>query len=178
MAPQPDNSLLRAGCRCFIGFIIVVVLFSCAGCSKASGNAQSTSRVLSSVEVRGLVPNAICGDSAYAEVSSVWLAEFYETYKAELFRQGVVKYDSRFDCNHFAAYYASLAQTKFYLNNFQSWTKAQSLAVGQFWYFRNGSGHAIVIALTERGVVFVEPQTGLEVVLTPTERQSAYLVLL
>ena len=48
---------------------------------------------------------------------------------------------------------------------------ANTLAVGEFWYRpRNGpTGHAIVVALTPEGRVFLEPQTGQFVILTENE---------
>ena len=86
-----------------------------------------------------------------------------------------MRWDARFDCSHFASYYVALAQTKFYLAQFQSRTAAQSLAVGTIWYQSPRGPHAIVVALTERGAVYIEPQTGAELTLTPAERASAWL---
>lgn len=136
---------------------------------------MATARVYSLVEVQQAMPFAICGDTGYAEVNSAWLKGYYDAFRSEIFRQGVTKWDERFDCNHFATYYAALAQTKFYLANFQSRTPAQSLAVGTFWYRSARGNHAIVMALTERGLLFIEPQTGAELQLAPAERASAYL---
>lgn len=145
------------------------------GCSKSSPAPSSTSRVYTAAEVRAAVPLAFAGDTAYAEVRSAWLREYYSEFRAEVFRQGVTKWDERFDCNHFATYYVALAQTKFYLAAFHSPTPAQSLAVGTFWYQSPRGPHAIVVALTERGAVYIEPQTGAELQLTPEQRASAWL---
>lgn len=168
-------TLLAAFAAC-----VLIAVFGVAGCSKTAPPAQSTARVLAAADVRTSLPGATLGDTAYAQVNSAWLAGYYAEFRAEIFRQGVVKWDDRFDCNHFASYYVALAQTKFYLANFQSRTSAQTLALGIFWY-RPGAGiagHAIVAALTERGLVFVEPQTGGELALTPAERATVYLAVL
>lgn len=149
-----------------------------ASCSKAPEIPQATAKVYSAAEIGLLVPGATCGDSAYAEVNSAWLHAYYDEFLAEIFKHGVTKWDGRFDCNHFANYYAALAQTKFYLANFHSSTKARSLAVGSYWYVSKAGSHAVVFALTERGVIWIEPQTGSELVLSPAEQASAFLKFL
>ncbi len=161
--------------------LVIAIFGGVAGCSKANQSPASTPRVLSLAEVRAALPGAICGDETFAQVNSAWLRPFYDEFRAEIFDHGVVKWDARFDCNHFAGYYTALAQTKFYLANFHSGTKAQSLAVGVYWYRPAASptkAHAIVAALTERGLVFIEPQSGAELALTPAERASAFLTAL
>lgn len=141
----------------------------------ARGATSFTGRVYSKAEVRRQVPLVILGDDAYAEVNSAWLRTWYASFRAELFRMGVVKWDQRFDCNRFAEIYTGLAQVNFFRESFHSATPAKALAVGQFWYVREkGGAHAIVQALTERGPVFIDPQTGEEMNLTPNERKSAY----
>lgn len=157
---------------------LMLALSICASCGKRSETpALATNLVLTPADVRSHVPLALCGDAAYAEVQSGALRAFYDDFRAEVFRQGVTKWDERFDCNHFASYYVSLAQTRFYLSNFHARTPAQTLALGTFWYQSARGPHAIVVALTERGVVFIEPQTGRELQLTAAERGSAWLRL-
>ena len=158
--------------------LLVAILAGFFACSRNPEKLPaSTAIVYSNDQVRQQVPFAVCGDTAYAQVNSVWLKEFYPDFRAELFRQGVVKWDERFDCNHFATYYAALAQTRFYLASWGSSTTAQSLAVGTFWYQAPRGGHAIIVAITERGRIFIEPQTGEEVKLTPAQIDSAFFRL-
>lgn len=119
------------------------------------------------------------GDSAYATASSDWIRAFADDYRNEMFRLGVAKWDKRYDCNHFTTAYVSFAQIKFYAANFQSWTQAQTLAVGELWYrpaWAGGQSHAIVIAVTESGVRYVEPQTQQFVTLTDNEWATRSLV--
>lgn len=168
-----------------LGLAALVLVFS--GCSAAprplaspSGEMApsiTTGRVYTLPEVRREIPTMYFGDDAYAEVNSEWLRMWYGEYRAQLARLGVIDWDTRFDCNRFVEFYASLAQAYFYREAFHSRTTARALALGPIWYVReNGrSRHALVQALTERGRIFIDPQTGREVELTPTERSSAYL---
>jgi hypothetical protein len=148
------------------------------GCGRNPEGSASTPVVypaLSVANYEGVY--STCGDTAYAQVDSRWLGGFYDRFRSEIFRLGVTKWDPRFDCNHFASFYVALAQTEFYLQNFHSATKAQTLALGVVWYQSPGGAHAIVSALTERGRVFIEPQTGAEVFLTPEQLGSIRLSL-
>lgn len=137
-----------------------------------------TGKTLSAVDMLAFTVNAPLGDVSYSEVNSAWLASYYESFRASLFREGIVKWDARFDCNHFADCYAALAQLKFFTESFHARNAAQTLAVGVVWYRRDvdGGGHAINCALTEKGMVYIEPQTGAEVALSPTEIASRFLV--
>ena len=138
-----------------------------------------TGKLMSSAELRAAVPGAIVGDRSYAEVNSAWLAQWYPLFRSKLFKIGVTRWDHRFDCNRFADFYSNLAQAFFATEMFHSELPAQALALGPFWYMRaNGQGaHAVVQALTERGRIFIDPQTGQEMQLTPMERQSGYVQL-
>ncbi|ACB74010.1 hypothetical protein Oter_0721 [Opitutus terrae PB90-1] len=163
-----------------------LVLALSAGCASPAGRdalsaksaamPSATGRVLTKQEVQRRTATLFFGDETYAEVNSQWLFRYYQDFRAELFRLGIVRWDDRFDCNRFAELYTSLAQARFYRESYQSRTPAKALALAPFWYIRgNGQGaHAIVQALTERGRMFIDPQTGAEVQLTPQERASAY----
>lgn len=138
--------------------------------------SAATGKLLTKDVVLAQVPHAYLGDPAYAEVNSGWLPVFYEKYREELFRSGIMHWDARFTCKHFAGYYAAMAQADYYYATFHTYTAANSLAIGTFWYIRaDGRGHAIIVALTERGRLFIEPQTGKEVALTPTELSHSFL---
>lgn len=130
-------------------------------------------------QLYNLLPHSVAGDELYATVSSDWILDFYLEFRKELFAKGVTKWDERFDCNHFAGYFVELAQTKFYLDNFQSRSAAQTLALGMYWYRQDSAptSHAVVVAITEIGVRFFDPQTGKFIVLSPAERASAFLVV-
>ncbi len=118
------------------------------------------------------------GSTHVAQVRAAALPGLYSHFRDELFRLGIVKWNERFDCNQFAAFYIALANARFYAANFHSATPAQALALAEYWYRPGGSGngHAVVLALTDRGRLWVEPQTGQLLTLTANEVASRYLV--
>ena len=183
------SRLLHPSFARFLAALVAAGIGICwTGCATALGGVAEgsttqsaaigpvTGRVLTRADVRQQTATLYFGDETYAEVNSRWLERFYPEFRAELFRLGVVRWDARFDCNRFAEFYTSFAQARFYREMFQSRIAAQALAMSPFWYVRaDGKGaHAIVQALTERGRMFIDPQTGREVQLTPIESATAY----
>lgn len=164
--------------------------FASTGCATADAGAatapahgelrmkSATGRVLTREEVRQRTATLFFGDETYAEVNSEWLPRFYADFRAELFRLGIVRWDERFDCNRFAELYIGLAQARYYREAFHADSGARALAIAPYWYVRsNGRGtHAVVQALTDRGRIFIDPQTGSEVYLTPQEHATAYFL--
>ncbi len=170
--------LYRHVCALCLGYLALVS----TGCHLVPQRSHhfptaATGRVLGRADVCQLVPRAIMGDEAYAEVNSQWLPGFYTRFRTELSRLGVVNWDRRFDCNRFAELYTGVAQIAFFREAFHSSIKAQALAVGPLWYRRDNDlgAHAIVQVLTERGIIYIDPQTGAQIQLTPQELASAYL---
>jgi hypothetical protein len=160
-----------AGAALFIG-----------GCSKKTTVSIDTGKALPSAlvetQIRAYVGEAgtwaFTPDSSYAVVNSAWLPGFFERWKADLFAKDVVGWEGRFDCNKFASSYCAAAQLEFYRDKWGTRSPGQALAVGEVWYQpdRSPTGHAIVTAITERGVLFIEPQTGREVRLSKAELAS------
>lgn len=141
--------------------------------------APSTGRNLSRAEVQAAVGSfGYFSDDVYAEVSSAWLHSFYDDYRKVLFNQGVTKWDPTFDCDNFVTFFVALANVRFFSASFHSVNAAQSLAIAEFWYRPESgpSAHAIVTILTDRGQIFVEPQSGQELKLTASERASCLLI--
>jgi hypothetical protein len=155
--------------------LVCVWAFFVNACSKRE-TQLSTGAVLAAAQVQQILPG-FAGDTAYATVQSSGLPEIYQNFRAVLNQQGLVKWDERYDCNHFAALYVALAQSQYTVAAWHSNTKAQTLALAEVWY-RPGAGavgHAIVAAVTERGLLFLEPQNGQEISLTAAERRTIYL---
>lgn len=118
------------------------------------------------------------GDTAYAVVRHEALPSMYEDFRSTLSGLGLVKWDAKFDCNRFATLYIGVAQARFTVAAWHSTTPAQALALAEVWYAQGGDpkrGHAIVMAYTDRGPVYIEPQTGRELALTPAEEASVFL---
>jgi hypothetical protein len=146
------------------------------GCAKKDASPLSTAQVVQNPAVATQLHGYV-GDGPYAIVKAEALPAYYSEFRAQLFKEGVVKWDERFDCNHFASYYVAKAQTQFYLANFHASTPAQTLALAEVWYRPGGGkGHAIVAAQTDRGLLFIEPQTGQVVTLSAAERSSVFMV--
>lgn len=155
----------------FVG-LLALVLIAIMGCGRKEAKL-STGTVLLAAD---LPLYGFKGDKSYAVVQSTALPDLYANFRDALSKQGLVKWDARFDCNHFAALYVSLAQAAYTVAAWQSSSPAQTLALAEVWYVRgSGGGHAIVSAVTERGLLFIEPQTGLELSLTAAEQRSIYL---
>jgi len=183
----PDNRtdlrirlLALASRAAYIGAALAALLSS--GCvsptnaAKVQTVAPFTDRVLYEVDLRKLGGRVVIGDEAYAEVNSTWLKEWHGDFRAQIFRLGVVRWNKRYDCNRFAEIYTGLAQIAYFRVAFHRQTPAKALAIGPYWYVtRQGRSHAIVQAITERGRIFIDPQSGHEVELTGSEQRSAFL---
>lgn len=151
--------------------ITALALLLVAGCAKRE-QALSTGATIPAQDLLETRADRT-GSSHYAVVQSGALPDLYAGFRATLSRQGLVRWDERFDCNHFAALYIALAQTRFAVAAWHSETPAQSLALAEVWYYPDAGGyHAIVQARTERGDIFIEPQTGQEIQLSATERTN------
>jgi len=145
----------------------------------SSALSPTTGRVLTISELMAHVGLCIAPDESYAEVSSGWLREYYDDYRRTLYGEaGVSRASSDFDCDDFAVFFVALANLRYFKAKFHDAKPAASLALAEYWYRPDGSatGHAVVLALTERGPVFIEPQTGAEITLTESERDSHLLI--
>lgn len=155
----------------------LIAILAIAGCSKAP-ERLSTFKVFNGREVLAKVPHATLGDDSYAEVRADALPGMYDAFRSDLFSKGITKWDERFDCNHFAAYYVALAQIRFFEASFHSRTPAKTLALAPYWVRSSpNTAHALVVALTDRGIVYIEPQTGKEVALTAYQKANPMLAL-
>lgn len=167
-----NDALKWAVVLSFVGLVCLWVVFV-TGCGKREAALTN-----GDIRTPAQLPAGFAGDTAYAVVRSDALPALYDNFISVLSSQGLVKWDSRYDCNHFAALYVALSQTKFAVAAWHSETKAQTLALCEVWYLqggRPGQGHAIVGAYTERGMIYIEPQTGQQVALTPAELNSIFL---
>jgi hypothetical protein len=172
----------------FITLLILVI--SLSSCSKKSTNAlpytndsipayfiDTQWKLLSKVQNSGSFP--FTGDKDYAVVNYDWLFEFYEVWRDEIFAQNVIKWDDKFDCNKFATSYIARAQIEYFKITWGN-NKPQALALAEIWFTEKETktakyNHAIVAALTNKGLVFFEPQTGKQIILTEKQQASIYL---
>lgn len=158
---------------CVALVVFCAILLVLSGCGR-------TERALTSgavVPAAQLPLGGFRSDTAYAVVRVDALPLLNDTFRSVLFDVSrLSKWDARYDCNHFAALYIAVAQAKFAAAAWHSNTPAQTLALAEVWYRpdRSTTGHAIVAAVTDRGLVYIEPQTGHTIVLSNTEDLSRY----
>lgn len=162
-------------------FMIAVLCLTESGCitTPAPETVQaSTGRVLTPYELRintGFL-GATTPAPSYAEVNSKFLQQYYNDFSNELFHLGITGWSTEFECVSFASFYADYAKTRYYLQNYASKTSPATLALGVIWYKPDNAimGHAIDVAWTERGIIYIEPQTGRWLTLSATEIHSIY----
>lgn len=150
-----------------------------AAAAPAISDPMSTGRVITQSELAIMLPGARTTDAVFAEVSSQWLKRFYPRFRKELSRAGVARWNDRFNCRQFTGFYVDLAQSSHTSACWDQLLPARPLALGEVWYQRDKDcgRHAVVVALTERGRIFVEPQTGQELQLSQKELASIYLAV-
>lgn len=121
---------------------------------------QPPALVLSAAAVNFILPGWT-GDSSYAVVGHDSLADYQRTFNRVLSRQGFVRGNERFDCNRYVSLWVALAHASYARETWHTEGAAQALALAEVWHHREkGPGHAIVAAVTDRGLVFYDPQLG------------------
>lgn len=112
-------------------------------------------------------------DESYAKPTTDYLLnKFWPKYRDYLFSRGRHKWTKKRDCDNSARrYVVELQDLHAESNDF-----AEALAVGEFCYISNRGPHAIVIAITDEGVIFIEPQDGQRLALTPYDISTCFRV--
>lgn len=120
----------------------------------------------------GVQPDVQFSDSTYSIVQKEWLIyAWYEYFEKVLDGLKITGWKSNFDCDNFALLYLALIQACHTKAN----AKTEGIAVGMIWFESDSiGGHAVNIALTDKGWVCVEPQNGAEMILSVKEKQSCW----
>jgi hypothetical protein len=107
--------------------------------------------------------HATLADASYDAVDMNWLKTTFNSKFNEI-NAKTYSTKNEYDCDDFARLYCSLAQV--YSRN--------NIAIGEFWYKPTNSKqvHAVVIAYSEKGLHFIEPQNGWEIELSEEEVYS------
>lgn len=131
--------------------------------------ALYTGRLLAATDVWALLPNrysAVLGKAQYAEANSAALLGLAQATRDDLWKNSyVASWEPQATCTVFAARLALDAQLKF-------WGAARldlnlsklvlGYALGEVWFHPDGAAagqnHAICLALTERGPLYIDPQ--------------------
>lgn len=108
-------------------------------------------------------------DDTFARPKLSWLlGAFYDAFREDRFNK-VGRYSRKNDCDNFARAFAQLAQD---CHAISAGSDAEALAIGEFFYQSRNGPHAIVVAFTDAGRKFIEPQTGRVLELTEGEAMS------
>jgi len=101
---------------------------------------------------------------------------FYPAWKSILFNEwSVTEWNNRFQCNAFAIKFVGDAGAKFYSDNWHSYSKAESPAIGFVYYNIGGNGirHAVVwFVASDYKIYGLEPQNGKVFEFTDAEFKS------
>lgn len=119
----------------------------------------------------------IMADADYAKPTTAWLRDaFWPWFQKQRFALGLHKWTRKNDCDGFARAYAQYASDCHALTSGEG---REGLAVGEFFYVGTShvqGPHAIIVAFTDDGKIYIEPQTGERLSLTPTEELSCFHV--
>jgi hypothetical protein len=141
-------------------------------------------KVITAEELSALFPwesamkLALFPDSNYALPTTAWLlGPFWSWYQGRRFELGLHKWTRANDCDNSARAYCQAA-ADCHASTMGSSDKApEGVAVGEYFYTKDsGGGHAIVVAVTEKGIIYIEPQTGVEINLSDMEKLSCMFV--
>ena len=136
---------------------------------------------MTNVDIRALFPVrtiVITSDSTYAKPTLAWLqGPFWTWYIGWRKELGLDRWTRKSDCDNFARTYSSAAQDCHALTITRQAAATgdpvtlEGLAVGEIHYFARdlGGWHAIVAAVTDQGLVFIEPQNNRRLMLTPDD---------
>lgn len=137
---------------------------------------------MTAAELRSQFPAwtpVILSDATYAKPTVRWLREdFWPWFQKMRFNLGLNRWQRKSDCDDFARAYAQAASDCHALTGGSA---EEGLAVGQFYYIGTThvkGPHAIIVAFTDEGRTYWEPQTGQRLALTPTEELSCFACLL
>jgi len=146
------------------------------------------SELISALNVKGKIniPSIYAPDANYALYSLDYIkGEGYEKFKEWLFKRGILGWRHTFDCDNYAEafrVFLQIVHSKTQKGRDDN-SKKQAVAIGVIWYERDGrGGHAINVVVTKIEdklvVKFIEPQTGEELELTDSERETIFFVLI
>jgi hypothetical protein len=171
----------------YLSTFLLILILMFGGCAKQSSSItpntdKSLPANLVEIQIAAYFPGRNVGawaftpDKSYALVNRKWIKSFYNEWREDLFKKGVIRWDDKFDCNKFAASFCAAAQIAYFNSSYGDSSKPQALAIGEIWYYPayNQRPHAIVCAIADDGVIFLEPQTGEELKLLPIELSSIF----
>lgn len=121
------------------------------------------------------------GGNNYAVPTLEWLrGPFWEFFKARYWSTNSDKWKFRWECRDFARAYACAAQECWGNMNLELAPDSDALAVGEIWFVPEAldasKGHAICPAITDVGLVFIDPQNNSLWQITEAQLASRYFL--
>lgn len=113
-------------------------------------------------------------DADYARPTTNYLlGKFYDFYRQWLSEHNLDVWKDRWDCDNFSSTFYVFSQ----MCHFKSARPEQGIAVGELFYYQDaGGGHAVNCAVTEKGFILIEPQTGKEFEQSDTEKEKTVMI--
>jgi hypothetical protein len=123
----------------------------------------------------GLHTRFLITDSDYAlPTSKFLLGQFYTFYQAWAWENNLSKWKKKWDCDNFSSLYYVFAQI---CHVTAGERPEEGIAVGEMFYLQDkGGGHAVNLAMTEKGIIIIEPQNGTEIKLSDKEKLSCWAI--
>lgn len=113
-------------------------------------------------------------DKDYARPTTNYLlGKYYDFYRQWLIEHKLYTWKDRWDCDNFSSTFYVFAQ----MCHIKSSRPEQGIAVGEMFFMQDsGGGHAVNLAITEKGVIIIEPQDGKEIFLSENELENTHLI--
>lgn len=129
----------------------------------------------------GVLGNPHFGGMNYAVPTLAWLqGPFWDFFKGRYWATNSDRWKFRWECRDFARAYACAAQECWANTNPQLESGSDALSVGEIWFTPDAlkplDGHAICPAITDQGLVFIEPQNNTLWLATSEQVASRYFL--
>jgi len=131
--------------------------------------------MMTSANMRALIPRAYCADSTYETPSAEWVERVFRSYKTLAMMMRVFRWREHHDCDDKAAMFRCVACAKWAQRKTRA---AQGIAVGEVHYVTDAGGaHAINVVILPNNIIrYVEPQRPMWVELSRHEIDSIFFV--
>lgn len=120
--------------------------------------------------------NIQVGDSDYALPKAEWLTgTFFEFFNGWRFDHNLNEWSNKNDCDNASSLFFCFSQ----ICHAKGDRPEQAVAVGELFYKIGGDqakGHAVNVAITDKGVITIEPQTGVSKPMTKEEKDSVWFI--
>lgn len=166
--------------------------------SPSTGHLMRVDQFASLLPTQFTRSGLVLQSETYVEVAAGWVPGFVTRFDEELARRGLSEWSISFDCAFRASLFRDLAEAEYaraQASSQSSPLSAYSLAMVEVSYLRDTDladarvrgwdgkdgtphcplGHVVIVILTERGLLTVDPTMGTLTTLSDSELDSVYL---